>query len=145
MYRLIIELHENENLKVEAIAAKVKVHQSTVYRHLAAWRRGLPVEEVKGNCRPPKLTSKQRTAIGQIVARQTVPTSKQITTELSSIFRVSVTPRTVRRHLANMDYKNSVPKTIPQLTSKQVKKRVDWCKEHKGFDWKKGWFSDRLT
>ena len=102
----------------------------------------MPVEEKKPRGRPPKITPRDRSTIGQLVARNEVPTSKQITTELSTTIGTSVTPRTVRRHLVDMDYKNSVPRKVPLLTAKQKTTRVQWCKQHQRFDWKKVWFSD---
>jgi transposase len=142
LYKQIVELHNNEGLKGRAIADKLNVGKSTVYRHLASFRKSVPVENMRPYCRPPKITPKQRSALGQLVARQDVPTSKQVTAELSATTGVTVTPRTVRRHLSEMGYKSSVPRTVPLLTSQQKQKRIDWCKEHQGFDWKKVWFSD---
>jgi transposase len=142
LYRKIVELHSNESLSCRAIAEKLGVGKSTVSRHLVSWRSNVPVEEMKPYCRPPKITPKQRSILGQLVTRQDVPTSKQLTAVLLATTGTPVSSRTVRRHLVDMNYKSSVPRTIPLLTATHVQKRVEWCMQHQGFDWSNTWFSD---
>jgi transposase len=95
LYKQIVELRNIEKLSYRAIAEKLGVGKSTVSNYLATWKKNVPVKEIKPNCRPPKVTPKIRSTIGQLVAKQDVPTSKQIAAELSATTGVSVTPRTV--------------------------------------------------
>jgi len=142
LYRQIVELHNNENLSCRAIAERLQVGKSTVSRHLVSYRNSVPVEEIRPYCRPPKISPQLRSTIGQLVSRQDVPTSGSLATGILNASGTSVTPRTVRRHLVSMNYKNSVPKTVPKLTPVQQQNRVDWCMQHRHFCWDNVWFSD---
>ena len=142
LYKQIVELHNDEHLGCRAIAKRLNIGRSTISRHLAAWRNGIPVEEMKPYCRPPKVTPQIRSALGQLVAKQNVPTSKSLATWLSTSMKVYMASRTVRNHLVALDYKNSIPRSVPKLTVQQQQKRVDWCRQHSEFDWKNVWFSD---
>lgn len=56
---------------------------------------------------------------------------------------MEISARTVRRHLSNyMGYQSSVPRAVPFLTSLHKKKRVEWCLQHRDFNWDNVWFSD---
>ena len=64
LYREIVEIHETEGLSGHLIAERLGVGKSTVYRHLAAWRQRVPVEQMKPYCRPPKVTPQLRSTLG---------------------------------------------------------------------------------
>jgi hypothetical protein len=55
---------------------------------------------------------------------------------------VSASPQTVRNHLKKLDYKSSIPRKIPLLTTNHESARVEWCTRHKVFDWSNVCFSD---
>jgi transposase len=121
IYEHVIEISENEKLSHNAIAHKLKIAKSTVQRHLARWKRGIPVEDIKPNCRPQKVTPKLRQALGRLVSRNDVPTSKILAKNISAQSRTTIAPRTVRRHLSNyMGYKSSIPRAVPLLTPSQL-------------------------
>ena len=143
LYSLIVSIFVEEGLSQRAIANRLRVSKGTVYRHLCAWKQRLPVEDMKPAGRPPKITPPIRSTLGQLVASQTVPTSKSLATALSKTnSALNVTPRTVRNHLKFMNYQSSIPRTIPLLTDLQQQKRVEWCLNHLDFVWDNVWFSD---
>jgi len=142
IYKKAVDLHLSEGLSTRKIASRLGVSKSTVARHLAAYKRGIPVENVKPNCGPPKVSASSRQFLSQSVARQERPTSKSLASALFTSKGVEVTPRTVRNHLNRIDYKSSVPRRIPLLSELQQRKRYEWCIEHREFNWKKVWFSD---
>lgn len=143
IYKKVVEFRVNEGLSYRAIGRKLEITKSSVYRHLARWKKGVPVEEIKPNCRPQKVTPKLRQTIGQIIARSDVPTSKTLAKNISAKSVTPIASRTVRRHLSNhMGYKSSVPRAVPLLTSLQQQKRVEWCLQHRDFNWDNVWFSD---
>lgn len=143
LYERIVEFRVNEGLSYGAIAHKLEIAKTTVYRHLARWKYGVHVEEIKPIGRPQKITPQLRQTLGQLVARYDVPTSKTLAKTISAKSGAPVAPRTVRRHLSNyMGYKSSVPHAVPLLTSLQVQRRVSWCLQHRDFNWDRVWFSD---
>ena len=123
--RKVVEIRINEGLSYSAIARKLEIFKTAVYRHLANWKRGFPVDEIKPNCRPEKVTPQLRQTLGQCVARQDVPTSKALAKAISAKSETSIAPRTVRRLLSKyMGYQSSIPRAVPLLTSLQKKSRM---------------------
>jgi len=53
-----------------------------------------------------------------------------------------VTPQTIRNYLKRMEIRKVVPKRIPMITKVSIAKRLSWCKENIGRNWKKVIFSD---
>lgn len=142
VYKKAVELHLNENLSTRIIAERLGVSKSAVARHLIAFKNGVSVESVQPNCRTPKVTASSRQFLSQSVARQELPTSKSLANALLAAKGVEVTPRTIRNQLKKIDYKSSIPRTVPMLTELQQQKRYEWCTAHRDFKWKKVWFSD---
>lgn len=143
IYKKVVELRVNEGLSYSAIARKLEITKTSVYRHLDSWRKGVPVEETKPAGRPQKITPQLRQTLGQLVARSDVPTSKALARDISAKTGTPITPRAVRMHLSNhMGYKSSIPRPVPFLTPLQQEKRVEWCLQHRDFNWDNVWFSD---
>ena len=142
LYIDIIELRNNQKLTYDQIAAKLKCHRSTVGKYISLFKKGIPVEEIKDSHRPRKLEPHLHSFIGQTVSKICLPTSKNIKKAIKISKKVDVTPRTVRRHLNEMGYKNTIPKKIPSLTKVHKDKRIQWCKKHLKYNWKKVIFSD---
>jgi len=129
-----------------AIATAMGVCKSTVSRYLAKWRARVPVERIGKVGRPKKVTEQVRKQIRSLVSANKHISSRGISAALAvgSPRRGSldVTPRTIRRSLNEMNYRNSTPVRVPKLTSKHKQQRIEWCKKHLRFDWKKMIFSD---
>lgn len=142
LYQQIVNLHAIQGLSCRKIAANLSIGKSTVSDYIQRWKCGIPAEDTKPNCRPPKINSVARSFLGQLVTRQAQPTSKTLSASLSASKNICVSPRTVRRHLRSMTYDNSVPRPIPLLTDAHIHKRVQWCMEHQDYDWNHVWFSD---
>lgn len=60
VYQKVIELRENEGLSYSTIASKLKIAKTSVYRHLARSKKSIPVEEIKSQGRPQKITPRLR-------------------------------------------------------------------------------------
>ena len=142
LYKEIVDIYVNEGISVRAIAEKVGVAKSAVARYICSWKKGVAVEDMRPNCRPPKITPADRSFLGQCVASQAKPTSKSITNALAASKGVMVCTQTVRNHLYDFKYECHIPRKIPLLTTKQERARVEWCVQHKDFDWRNVWFSD---
>jgi transposase len=142
LFKQIVEIYVNEQSSVRTIANQMKISKSTVSRFIRSWKKAVPVEEIRPNCRPQKVTAEIRSYLGQCVAAQERPTSKSIARSLSESKNVTVSPQTVRTHLKRLNYKSSLPRTIPLLTVKQLDRRLEWCARHHDYDWNTVWFSD---
>lgn len=145
LYQKIVELHTNENKTHREIAVALEISLATVKRYLSKWRSGIPVEEVKGVGRPTLLTDSIRGTIVSQLQRDEFSTSKDIARAIGTTESGCVTDRTVRRYLTDLGYRNSIPRTVPMITSAQKLKRVEWSVAHRDFDWTTVFFSDETT
>ena len=141
LYKQIVEIFENEKSSVRTIADGLNISKSTVSRFYSLMEKSIPVDEIRPNCRPPKITAENRSFLGQCVAAPERPTSKLIPRSLFESTNVMVSLQTVRTHLKRLQYKSSIPRTIPLLTLKRQDRRVEWCARHHDFDWNTDWFS----
>jgi transposase len=137
LYEQIVELHSTRKLTCRQIADEINVSKSTVARYLVQWRKRVPIGEIRGNGRPSKITPKLRSYLGQAARRISVPTSRRIQAALSRERGVQISPRGLRNHLRDMDYKCSTPARVPKLNETQRQARVTWCREHRNYDWNK--------
>ena len=48
----------------------------------------------------------------------------------------------IRKHLISEGFKSLAPVDAYELTNEQMKKRVEWCKEHQYFVWNSVIFTD---
>jgi transposase len=140
-YQTIVELHlEGKNQKY--ISAELEITARTVQNYLSKWRKGEAVEEVKTVGRPSKLTAAVRGSIVAQLEKDGFSTSKDITRAISHDDAPTVTDRTVRNYLAELNYRNSLPRSIPIITDAQKTVRVQWAQNHRQFDWSTVFFSD---
>jgi transposase len=139
-------MREETGDSYSAIATALGVSKSTVSRYLAKWRARIPVEGVGVVGRPKKVTENVRKQIRSLISANKHISSKGISAALavgsSRRGSLEVAPRTVRRTLKEMNYKNSTPTRVPKLTDKHRCQRIDWCRKHLKFDWKRVIFSD---
>ena len=77
-YKLITEIYESGVTCVAEIARKTSVSRRTVSRYILMWKALVPVEEVKANVRPPKITSDNRSFIASEIAKKTFITAKNL-------------------------------------------------------------------
>jgi transposase len=139
-------MREETGNSYSVIATALGVSKSTVSRYLAKWRARIPVDGVGVVGRPKKVTENVRKQIRSLISANEHISSKGISAALASGSprrgSLEVAPRTVRRTLLEMNYKNSTPTRVPILTDRHRHQRIDWCRKHFKFDWKKVVFSD---
>lgn len=144
-YQKIVELYSNGEKTQKEIASELEISVASVERYLSMFRRGIPVEEVKTNGRPWKLTDAVRRCIVAELQKDEFSTSRDISRAIGSSETGTVPDRTVRKYLAELDYRNSLPRTIPFITDVQKAKRVQWAQAHRNFDWSTMFFSDETS
>jgi transposase len=139
-------MREDSGESYNTIATTLGVSKSTVSRYMAKWRARVPVEEVGRTGRPKKVTENVRKQIRSLISANEHISSKGISTALATGSprrgSIEVAPRTIRSSLKEMNYKNSTPSKIPNITESHRLQRIEWCKKHLKFDWKKVIFSD---
>ena len=123
------------------IARLTKIPIHTVQYNIAKIEEQDTVEQQGGNDRPCKITPSDSRVIGQWIRRNSETTTKGIAAKLREEIGRHVSKWMVRRHLAQLGYKNILPRATPMLTQKQKERRVQWALQHKDDDWRGTVFS----
>lgn len=144
-YMLVAEAWHNGNRSTRAISKDTGIPRTTVCRYLDKYRRGVPVEEVNEQGRPSKVDSQTKACLVSLLVSDPYFTSKQLSAQLEERLNVQVTPRTVRRHLRSLGYKNGLPRNVPALTSQAKTRRTQFASENSETDWDVVFFSDETT
>jgi hypothetical protein len=92
-YKLITEIYESGVTCVAEIARKTSISPTSVFRYIRLWKARVPVEEVKPNVRPPKITPKNRSFIGSEIAKNAFITSRELQLRLLEQSDVQVVRR----------------------------------------------------
>ena len=149
LYQRVVELHTSGNLSYEKIASELNISKSTVGNYIKKWRSGIQVEEIRAPGRQPILKKEDRARIRQVLVENKHVSSKGIANKLkvpsNDAPSCSVTPRTIRRVLSEMDYKHSTPTVQPLLSDIHKQRSVEWCNLHRETDWRQVLFTDETT
>lgn len=145
IYTQISEMCAMEETSNATIAQTLSISKSTVAKYRGLWERRTPISEINESGRPRKIQPSDRTFLASHLSRNKQAHSRDMSATLLEKRGVTVSPRTVRRELQNLDYKTSVPRKIPLLTLAHKQKRIDWCREHLEFNWKLAIFSDETS
>jgi len=100
-YKLITEIYESVVTCVSEIARKTSISRRTVSRYIRLWKSSVPVEDVKANVRPPKITPKNRSFIASEIAKKPFISGKELQLRLLEQKNVKVF-----RHLTTGNPKN---------------------------------------
>jgi transposase len=144
-YQKIVERHSANTHTQKEIASDLGISVATVERYLSKWRGRVPVEEVRDEGRPTKLSASVREKIKAQLEKDPFASSKDVQQVLIAGRTTNVTDRTVRNFMARLGYLNSLPRTVPLITSVQKEARVRWAEAHRKFDWSQIFFSDETT
>ena len=140
--RRVFELRRQE-MTLQTIAIQLNLARSTVQSILKKGEINMKVTNV-GKCgRKPKLTRRQKKRITIESKKFPFMTANQIRTSLNLKEIVSVD--TVKRSLRESGLFGRISAKKPHLTSTQIKRRLDWCKNLQGWNntnWSKVIFSD---
>ncbi|CAJ0749176.1 1748_t:CDS:2, partial [Entrophospora sp. SA101] len=119
-------------------------HPDDLYKN--GIQHDIPLNPLPRSGRPKKLSPKQRRHLGQLVSVNKFSTS----TELANILNahnldLNVSNWTVLNELHNMQYRSTVPKSIPLLTTSHKQNRVAFAIKYRKQNWNKVIFSDETT
>lgn len=134
---------------VTRVAELVGASKSTVSSVTSQYAKTGKTSADRRSCgRKPKLDSRDRRALRRIVARKHKTTAPQITAELNASMREPVSVKTVRRALHDEGIHGRAAIAKPLLTPRNVKQRVQWCKDHRTWTldaWKHVIWSDESS
>jgi transposase len=145
LYTKIVETYEEGITDRDTIAVRVSTSPRTVSRYLSKWRSSVPVENVGGPGQPPTFTAQERSQLGRLVADKPLASSKELASVMQESSGKVFTSRTIRNTLHRMGYKNSLPRTVPLLTSTMEAKRVIWARANATRDWPNVLFTDETS
>lgn len=145
-YARVVELCSEKGLSYRQVAQELQISKSTVGSYMKKWKAKIPVSDIRAQGRQPILDNSGKQRIRGFLLKSPCATSKEISTELSGTTSdnkpVQISPRTVRHNLRKMDFKNSLPLSVPAMTDAQKEKRLEWCRLHQETDWTKVLFTD---
>ena len=131
-----------EGRSAERIAGELGISERTVCRYRATWRQNVQVQDVVAPGRPRILGNAEQASIRQILFEQPFSTSQSLSLAITEQHEVIASPRTVRRVLHEMNFKNGTAQRVPLLTDKHKSDRVVWALEHTQTDWERVFFTD---
>jgi transposase len=119
---------------------------STIYDYLKKLKIGHSLDPLPKSGRPKILTPKKRRYLGQLVSQNQYSTCPELVNSLKQLhLNLNVSSRTVLNELHNLNYRCTIPKTIPLLTTIHKQRRVKWTTKYKNQNWKQVVFSDETT
>ncbi|CAJ0754969.1 9763_t:CDS:2, partial [Entrophospora sp. SA101] len=117
-YMVITSSWEAGTRDADTLHDLTSIPLSTIYKYIKKLKDDIPLNPLPRSGRPKKLSPKQRRHLGQLVSVNKFSTS----TELANILNahnldLNVSNWTVLNELHNMQYRSTVPKSIPLLTT----------------------------
>ena len=94
--------------------------------------------------RPKKVTQTASRTLGQFLRRDPTLSLRSLANKLSK-FDINLSYVTIKRHLDELGYKNSLPIGTPMLTETHKANRVEWAKKHLNDNWNKTIFTDETA
>lgn len=143
-YQTLLHLWNEGERNVKELHKITKIPTRTIYRNIKKLEESGTLEHAGGNGRPKKITADASRALGQYIRRDSSISTRTLAIKLSEI-GVEASYRTVARHLNDMGYSKSLPKTTPMLTDSHKQKWVLWAQKHLNDNWEQTLFSDETA
>ena len=125
-------------INAKDISSRIHVPERTIFRVLALIKKNKGLDHRQGAGAPRKIPPNDKRRISNILKSIPRISVRQLTTRLES----NVGKSTVHRYLMRENFVKSPVIRVPALTDLQIQKRIKWCREMKGFDWSKTFFTD---
>ena len=122
----------------------MKCSKETVVKWVKRYEESQSVDDKKGQGRKRKTEEKQNFMISKRVKSHPEESSFQLSQYIKDRF-VDISPRTIRRRIAEAGFRYGVPIRKPLLTEDHIKVRFQWGMDHKNFDFSKVIFTDETT
>ena len=143
--KTIASLWANGTQDANTLHKLTSISLSTIYDYIKKLQNGESLDPKPRSGRPRKLSSNQRRHLGQLVSSNQYSTSTKLANILNKHHPdLNVT---VLNELHNLQYHCTVPKTVPLLTDKHKKCRLEFATkyQYKKQNWNKVIFSDETT
>lgn len=130
-----------QGLSNRKIGKTVKKSEKAIRNLIIKWKTTGTYQRKKGSGRRRKTTLRQDREIVRTVIKNRRITSSAIKNNL----KLDVTTKTIRNRLKNANIKSRIAVKKPYVTADNVKKRLQWAKDHKDWtseQWKSVLFSD---
>src|SRR5438445_13790882 len=82
-YKYITEIYESGATSAAEISRRTAIPPRTVSRFISQWKAHTPVDEIKGEDRPPKIEPADRSYIGSELAKSPCLSSRDLQIRLS--------------------------------------------------------------
>ena len=123
------------------ISRRTNIPKPTVFRVLSLIREKKTLQHKKGAGRPTKIQGNDKKRIASILNCNPRTSLRSILPKLG----VNVSISTLHAQVMRQNFLNTRAVRVPALTDLHVSKRIAWCKEMKGFDWSKTFFTDECS
>lgn len=143
--RQLIVDHHISGLGYKKIAKIAKISLNTVAKIVQKYKKTGIVLNQKGQGRKKKTTQRIDRAIVKMAQNNRRLSGPKITSEIKKQFGIDVNPQTIRNRLNDAGFKGKKAVKKPLLSNKNVKRRLNWAKEHKLWteeQWKRVIWSD---
>lgn len=140
----IVLLH-SQGWSQQKIAKQMKHSRHAIQVTLKRYEETGSYENRPKSGRKRKTTARQDRYLERLSLQNRFKTPKKLVADLSANQGVSVSDRTVRRRLAEVNLKSRKARRKPYLTQQQMKNRLLWAKKYRNWtveDWSKIIWSD---
>ena len=142
---VFLRLHPlGPKLSFNAIAEYMKCSKQTVITWVKRYEESQNVENQKGSGRKRKTEENQDFMILKRIKSYPEESSIQLSQYMKGQ-SVDISPRTIRRRLAEAGFRYGVPIGKPLLTEDHINARFQWAMDHRNFDFSKAIFTDEST
>ncbi|GFS99536.1 uncharacterized protein TNCV_4534981 [Trichonephila clavipes] len=109
-----------------------RFHQDmTAMERRYQWKRRSSETVEKRTRRPKILRERSRRTLKRVVKQNRKSSLVEISQELQSSSRISVSSRTVQRELKNLGFHGRAAAHKPNITPQNAKHRLQWCRAHR--------------
>ena len=136
--KTITTLWANGTHDAYTIHELTSISLSTIYNYIKKLENGESLDHKPRSGRPRKLSPNQRRHLGQLVTSNKYSTSTKLANILNKHHPdLNVSSRTVLNELHNLQYRCTVPKSIPLLTDRHKECRLAFAAKYRRQNWNK--------
>jgi len=144
--KMITTLWANGTHDAYTIHELTSISLSTIYNYIKKLENGESLDHKPRSGRPRKLSPNQRRHLGQLVTSNKYSTSTKLANILNKHHPdLNVSSRTVLNELHNLQYRCTVPKSVPLLTDRHKECRLAFAAKYRRQNWNKVIFSDETS
>lgn len=135
-------LFTNVSTDRATLAQRVKMCPRTFRRNMKILEDGGSLKRKQGSGRPTKITGNNKKRLSQIALKNPTFSTQNVCNRFNVLTGSSISKSTVFRSLQSSGIQKKLAKIIPKITPEQEKKRLEFCRIWKDFDFSDVWLSD---